>query len=198
MAFMKPVVTEKQEWAEVETNSGTWWVPFDILSKHEAESARRGDFEPLLQYTEGTRAYNAQSRIKKGYGVRLSAPGYMDVTDWEVYGSKKEAARRAIELAKESEGDYATKKRSLVHATKKSSAEPCIDVVFRVFPAGDVIAIFPSEDYGRGQVMSYQHTGQHGGASRELIKELRSASRKEYGPLLAELKSIGYCLHVRA
>jgi hypothetical protein len=122
MAFMRPEVTDKQEWAEVETNSGTWWVPFDILSSSETESARRGDFEPLLQYTEGTEAYNEQSGIKKGYGVRLSAPGYMDATDWEIYGAKKEALKRARELAREAEGeDYATKKRS--HATKKSPAQ---------------------------------------------------------------------------
>jgi len=75
--------------------------------------------------------------------------------------------------------------------------EPCLDVVFRVFPEGDVIAIFPDQDFARGQVLSYQHLGQHGGASPELVRELRPASRKEYAPLLAELKSIGYCLRVR-
>jgi hypothetical protein len=110
MAFMEPEVTGKDEWAEVETNSGTWWVPFDILSKSEAESARRGDFEPLLQYTEGTQVYSDQSSIRKGYGVRLSAPGYMDATEWEVYGSLKEAKRRARELVEEGEGDHATKR----------------------------------------------------------------------------------------
>lgn len=79
--------------------------------------------------------------------------------------------------------------------SKKPSA--CVDVVFRAFPEGDVIALFPGEDAGRGQVLSYQRLGQHGGADRALIKELRSASRKEYAPLLAELKKIGYCLRVR-
>jgi len=122
MAFMQPEVLDKEEWAEVETNNGTYWVPFSILNSHETESARRGDFEPLLQYTEGTQVYNDQSRVKKGYGVRLSAPGYMDATDWEVYSSKKEALKRARELKRESEGeDYATKKKSLStrHATTK-------------------------------------------------------------------------------
>jgi hypothetical protein len=123
MAFMQPEVLDKQEWAEVETSAGVYWVPFDVLAKNEAASARRGDFEPLLKYTEGTEVYSDQSSIKKGYGVRLSAPGYMDSTDWEVYSSKKEALRRAHELEREAEGeDYATKKRS--HATaKKSTAQ---------------------------------------------------------------------------
>ena len=110
MAFMQPEVTEKQEWAEVETTAGIWWVPFDVLSKSEAESARRGDFESLLKYTEGNAVYLDQSGIKKGYGVRLSAPGYMDATDWEVYDSKKEALKRAKELVEEGEEDHATKK----------------------------------------------------------------------------------------
>lgn len=123
MAFMRPEVTGKQEWAEVETGAGTWYVPFDILSTNEAKSARHGDFEPLLQYTEGRQVYNDQSSIKKGYGVRLSAPGYMDSTSWEVYSSKKEALKRARQMAREAEGeDYATKKRTR-HATKKSPTQ---------------------------------------------------------------------------
>lgn len=215
MAFMKPEITEKMDWAAVETNNGTWWVPFDVLSKSEAANVRGGDFEPLLQYTEGTRVYNDQSSVKKGYGVRLSAPGYMDATDWEVYGNLKEAQRRERELIEEGEGDHATKKKSKksshattktaaaprgrpAHATKKTAPEPCVDVHFRVFPDGDVIALFPNERVGGGRIDSYQHLGQHGGASPTLLKELRKASRAEYTPLLAELKQIGYCLRVRA
>ncbi len=118
MAFMQPEVTDKQEWAEVETTAGTWWVPFDVLSKSEAESARRGDFEPLLKYTEGSRVYSDQSSVKKGYGVRLSAPGYMDATEWEVYGSQKEALKRAKELAEE-EDEEGTPAPG--HATKKKT-----------------------------------------------------------------------------
>ena len=81
------------------------------------------------------------------------------------------------------------------HSLKKS---PCIDVVFRVFPDGDVIALFPGESVGGGHINSYQHVGQHGGASPSLIKELRKATHAEYAPLRAELKRIGYCLRVRA
>ncbi len=124
MAFMTPEITAKQDWAGVETSAGFWWIPFDVLTKSEAESARRGEFEPLLKYTEGNRVYDSNSSIKSGYGVRLSARGYMDATDWEVYGSKKEAIKRGRELARESEGeDYATKKKSFTRATKKSPAQ---------------------------------------------------------------------------
>jgi hypothetical protein len=89
-------------------------------------------------------------------------------------------------------------KPSRYRATKKTTPEPCVDVHFRVFPDGDVIALFPNDRVGRGQINSYQRLGQHGGASPALIEELRKASRAEYAPLLAELKNIGYCLRVRA
>ncbi len=45
--------------------------------------------------------------------------------------------------------------------------------------------------------MSYQHVGQHGAASSELVRELRPATPAEYADLLAELKDIGYCLRVK-
>ena len=85
----------------------------------------------------------------------------------------------------------ALKKRS--HATKKSPATKrvAIDVAFRVFPEGDVIALFPKEDEGRGQIGSYQHLGQHGGADRSLLR-MKKAAPSQYASLLAELKSIGY------
>lgn len=72
-----------------------------------------------------------------------------------------------------------------------------LDVVFRVFPEGDVIAIFPTLRERDGTVMSYQHLGQHSAASPALIRELRPATQAEYAPLLAELKRIGYSPHVR-
>lgn len=70
-----------------------------------------------------------------------------------------------------------------------------LDVVFRVFPEGDVIALFPSEKE-RNLIMSYQHLGQHSLASPELVRELRPATPTQYAHLLAELKSLGYHLRV--
>lgn len=81
-------------------------------------------------------------------------------------------------------------------------------VVFRKFPDGGVIALFPLERMrpwapefdaseffrtGRqGYIESYMHVGQHGEACYELVRELPGATIKEYAPLLQELKSIGY------
>lgn len=70
-------------------------------------------------------------------------------------------------------------------------------VVFRVFPEGDVVAIFPEIDADKnGNVSSYQRIGQHGPCSPELIKGLRAAKLKEYKALKQELESIGYKLEV--
>ena len=69
-------------------------------------------------------------------------------------------------------------------------------VVFRKFDprdGGDVIALFPKERCGKGNLIwSYQHIGQHGSASPELITELLPCQQEEYQSLLDELTSIGY------
>lgn len=70
-------------------------------------------------------------------------------------------------------------------------------VVFRKFPEGDVIALFPDYPYSpQGGIWSYQHIGQHGEASPSLIEEFQPASPEEYADLLEELQSIGYNLKV--
>lgn len=65
--------------------------------------------------------------------------------------------------------------------------------IFRVFPEGDAIALFPNQRGARpAWCNSYQHIGQHGDAHKDLIKELRAATAEEYAPLAAELQRIGY------
>lgn len=104
-SFMRPEVTDKQSWAYVETNAGGDWVPASVLTASELAAAKRGDFSPMLKYTEGTRLISSSSKMTTGYGVRLTAPGYMDATEWEVYPSKREALARALELARDYEGE---------------------------------------------------------------------------------------------
>jgi len=72
-----------------------------------------------------------------------------------------------------------------------------VQVVFRKFPEGDVIALFPNEPADRrGHILSYQHIGQHGGADFSLIQKLEHVSKKEYMPLYDELVGLGYDLVV--
>ena len=66
-------------------------------------------------------------------------------------------------------------------------------VTFRVFPENDVIALFPSEVWDhKGNIMSYQRIGQHGGASDNLLNELQKATPEEYASLYDELVKRGY------
>lgn len=72
-------------------------------------------------------------------------------------------------------------------------------VKFKKFE-GEIIAIFPNELYneklyGKTQLMSYQHLGQHGACSSSLLK-CRNAKPSEYRALKRELESIGYNLEV--
>lgn len=69
-------------------------------------------------------------------------------------------------------------------------------VAFRVFPEGDVIALFPEENGAPGYILSYQHIGQHGDASPELLDELPTCRTEKYMPLYKELLKIGYELEV--
>lgn len=60
-----------------------------------------------------------------------------------------------------------------------------------------MIALFPDEIFDpHGNITSYQHLGQHGAASPELINELKNAKPEEYASLLKELRSIGYDVEV--
>ena len=76
-------------------------------------------------------------------------------------------------------------------------------VVFRRWAdrhGGDVIALFPEipHDHTAAGCMSYQHVGQHGGASLGLVgAHTTLATPEEYAPLQRELEGIGYRLKIR-
>lgn len=67
--------------------------------------------------------------------------------------------------------------------------------IFRVYPDGEVIALFPqiAESIGGYCCQSYMHVGQHGGANPDVVvSQTRLATKQEYTPLLKELEQIGY------
>ena len=68
-------------------------------------------------------------------------------------------------------------------------------VIFKKFKNGEVIALFPEEPnsiHESNTCMSYQHVGQHGGASITLCHELSPAKPEEYEALHKELIAVGY------
>lgn len=60
-----------------------------------------------------------------------------------------------------------------------------IKAIVRVFPEGDPILLFPSEEADhQGNILSYQFVGQHGAASSKLITELGYATSDEAQDLI--------------
>lgn len=76
--------------------------------------------------------------------------------------------------------------------------------IFRIWPDGDVIALFPqiAGNMDIDTCQSYEHIGQHGAASiKSIIKMTKSAipnkqNWKEYKELLTELRGIGYNVQI--
>lgn len=72
-------------------------------------------------------------------------------------------------------------------------------VIFRKFPEGDILALFPeiSADFQPYHCLSYMHIGQHSAADiNAMVINSKLATPTEYADLKAELESIGYNLHV--
>lgn len=99
MAFMQPQVYET-DYLEIDGPIGGEIVPCDVDNFDVPEIAqwpKQGDCEddrsipgPLALYCENTWAYSIER--KHGWLARMSAPGYMDATDWSAHDS--EAAAR--------------------------------------------------------------------------------------------------------
>ena len=61
----------------------------------------------------------------------------------------------------------------------------------------DIIALFPYIGAGNGHCNSYEHVGQHGGASYiGVISQTTPATPEEYKDLAEELTSFGYNLEI--
>lgn len=71
-----------------------------------------------------------------------------------------------------------------------------IDVQFRKFKNGDVLAVFPYEISNRTNVLSYMHVGQHSDCAWDINNSTKAATESEYNDLKIELESIGYKLNV--
>lgn len=106
MGFMEPQVTHKQRWIRVETSHGTEFLPTDLvgdlINSGYSEESDAIDRETLQQYCEGT-VESWESIL--GYGARLSAPGYLDCTEWAVFDTAEEAEDYLEEMYGEEEED---------------------------------------------------------------------------------------------
>ena len=89
MSFMKKQVTGRDSWYVVDGPWGTEFVPADIVGKVSLRRQGREIPAGLADYCENREAYTIERR--KGYGARLSAPGYLDCTPWAIFDTEREA-----------------------------------------------------------------------------------------------------------
>lgn len=88
MSFMEPQV-QHGRWYKVDTSLGTWFVPYEVVGDV------GDDKDKLHMYTDGGEIYEFE--IVEGWGARLSAPGYLDCTEWCVFETEEAAVEYLAE-----------------------------------------------------------------------------------------------------
>lgn len=93
MSFMQKQITIKSKWLRVETTHGTEFIPSELVNGVATCAADDVEnmpiwFNKVQEYTEGE---PQEWEWIEGYGARMSAPGYMDCTEWAVFDTVKEA-----------------------------------------------------------------------------------------------------------
>ncbi len=108
--FMQRQVTGLENWLRVETARGTDFVRIadtslfvrdSVTRTHPMSNAERFETVTKIQpYTDGE---PQEWENIKGYGARLSAPGYLDCTEWSVFDTREEAEKYLDEMSDEDE-----------------------------------------------------------------------------------------------
>jgi hypothetical protein len=95
-AFMRSDIQETQ-WYDVETSIGTECVPIEacgiVTDPRDLQDYCEGD----INFDEDLTAAEQVPELKSGFIARLSAPGYMDCTDWSSHDTAEEAAQYLID-----------------------------------------------------------------------------------------------------
>ena len=104
MSFMQPEIVHGL-WLRVDTMSGTWWVPEDLVGpvflkqavlyevewdNLEPDSKLRALVNDLEDYVEADRTELYELTLVEGWGGRMSAPGYTDCTEWTVLPERED------------------------------------------------------------------------------------------------------------
>lgn len=79
--FMEPEIIE-DSWYEIDGPMGIEYVPMWLVGTG-------AKWEELSDYCENREVWTIEE--VRGFGARLSAPGYMDCTEWAVFDTEQEA-----------------------------------------------------------------------------------------------------------
>jgi len=90
MSFMQRQVIES-DYFEIETTDGTYIVPADVISD---KPIAQVDIELFAAFISGEVLTDEPFvDVQHGWIARLSAPGYLDCTDWSAFKTKDEAEK---------------------------------------------------------------------------------------------------------
>lgn len=105
MALMQIETTPRQTWLRVKTrDGGITWLPVAELGLYVRNSEQRA--QPLTDKEFSAISARLCPYLDElptewenvmGCGFRLSAPGYLDCTEWEVFATPEELAQRVSE-----------------------------------------------------------------------------------------------------
>ena len=84
--FMQPQVTGLLYWFAVDGSGGTCFYPSIYIAEGEARAAYQDVFGTV-----------DTCEVIQGHGSRLSAPGYLDCTDWCVFDTESEACQYLLD-----------------------------------------------------------------------------------------------------
>lgn len=105
MSFMQREIRHDL-WLEVDGRNGVESIPaelvghigwmkvgsfYDCDGPFEEDSNLKLLLDNLEDYIEGSVDGVTQVQLSEGWGARLSAPGYMDCTEWAVFATREEA-----------------------------------------------------------------------------------------------------------
>lgn len=76
--FMRPEVVRGDVWEVVTTDGTTYYVPADVVGNDDLQS-----------FVEGT--IDTYQLLANRWMARLSAPGYLDCTEWDAFPTMSEA-----------------------------------------------------------------------------------------------------------
>jgi hypothetical protein len=93
--FMQRQITGKMTWIEIDGHFGITAVPAEDVPEL-TKAVSEHEPKPVLQQLaeqcyEGTKGSIWEVDIVEGFGARLSAPGYLDCTEWTVFDTEDEA-----------------------------------------------------------------------------------------------------------